>query len=173
VDWWVERLGLTPYVGVKLAELSKGTAQKVGLAQALLCRPDLLVLDEPWEGLDAAARELVPELIDEVRASGGAVLLSDHRGETARLPKATCWSVADGMVIAGVPTGGSPGGTAGAHETYLVEVAVAATDAQAAAARLHAAGHRVLGVRPMPATPVPAPRDPDLADGARLDGGIG
>ncbi|WP_371688600.1 hypothetical protein [Micromonospora sp. KC207] len=44
--------------------------------------------DEPWEGLDAAARDLVPALIDEVLAAGGSVLVSDHRGETARLPGA-------------------------------------------------------------------------------------
>ncbi|MBM0256166.1 ATP-binding cassette domain-containing protein, partial [Micromonospora sp. 4G55] len=64
-DRWTERLGLTRFRGVKLPELSKGTAQKVGLAQAMLRRPGLLVLDEPWEGLDSAARELVPALVDE------------------------------------------------------------------------------------------------------------
>ena len=44
----------------RLADLSKGTAQKVGLAQALLVPPGLLVLDEPWEGLDAVARDAGP-----------------------------------------------------------------------------------------------------------------
>ncbi|WP_231394716.1 hypothetical protein [Micromonospora sp. CNB394] len=50
--------------------MSKGTAQKVGLAQALLRPPGLLVLDEPWEGLDATARESVPEIIGAVLANG-------------------------------------------------------------------------------------------------------
>ena len=63
---WTDRLGLAAFRAVRLPELSKGTAQKVGLAQALLRPPGLLVLDEPWEGLDAATRELVPELIAEV-----------------------------------------------------------------------------------------------------------
>lgn len=95
---WIERLGLSPFVGVRLGELSKGTAQKVGLAQALLVPPDLLVLDEPWEGLDAAARDLVPQLVAEVVAGGGAVLVSDHRGETARLPGTSRWRVEGGVV---------------------------------------------------------------------------
>src|SRR4051812_26779980 len=56
VDAWIERLLLTEHTGSRLGDLSKGTAQKVGLAQALLARPGLLVLDEPWEGLDAVAR---------------------------------------------------------------------------------------------------------------------
>ena len=72
---WIDRLGLGPFRGPALADLSKGTAQKVGLAQALTRPPDLLVLDEPWEGLDAAARELVPEIVGEVVAAGGAVVL--------------------------------------------------------------------------------------------------
>ncbi|GAA5178085.1 ATP-binding cassette domain-containing protein [Rugosimonospora acidiphila] len=95
---WIERLGLAPFRTVKLGELSKGTAQKVGLAQALIPDPDLLVLDEPWEGLDSAARELVPEIVAEVVAAGGAVIVSDHRGETARLPGATGWTVEAGRV---------------------------------------------------------------------------
>ena len=53
VDAWIERLGLAEHRDTRLADLSKGTAQKVGLAQALLLPPGLLVLDEPWEGLDA------------------------------------------------------------------------------------------------------------------------
>ena len=70
------------------ARLSKGTAQKVGLAQALLRPPGLLVLDEPWEGLDAAdpragAGDRSPRCV----AAGGSVLVSDHRGEAARLPR--------------------------------------------------------------------------------------
>jgi ABC-type multidrug transport system ATPase subunit len=65
VQRWVERLLLTEHVDTRLADLSKGTAQKVGLAQALLVRPGLLVLDEPWEGLDAVARTLIPEIVAE------------------------------------------------------------------------------------------------------------
>ncbi|WP_238454467.1 ATP-binding cassette domain-containing protein, partial [Micromonospora sp. ATA51] len=136
---WVERLGLAPFRGARLPQLSKGTAQKVGLAQAMLRPPGLLVLDEPWEGLDAAARELVPELIDEVLADGGAVLVSDHRGETVRLPGARHWTVADGAVTEDAPSR--------AEATAVVELAVPAARVAGIVARLRADGHRVLRVR--------------------------
>ncbi|WP_433687231.1 ABC transporter ATP-binding protein [Micromonospora carbonacea] len=159
---WTERLGLGPFHGVRLPELSKGTAQKVGLAQAMLRRPGLLILDEPWEGLDAAARDLVPALIDEVLAAGGSVLVSDHRGETARLPGAARWTVADGTVSAQAPADASPGAL------VVVEVAVPAARAAGAVARLRADGHHVLRVRADPAppdAPVPADAPPAPAPG--------
>jgi len=140
IEAWVDRLGLAPYRGTRLGELSKGTAQKVGLAQALIPRPGLLVLDEPWEGLDAAARELVPEIVAEVVAAGGIVLVSDHRGETGRLPGAVTWTVADGTV-----TTGEPGRDRA--EIAVIEIAVPAGDAEATAAALRADGHDVVAVR--------------------------
>jgi ABC-type Mn2+/Zn2+ transport system ATPase subunit len=160
---WIERLGLAPFRTVRLGELSKGTAQKVGLAQALIADPDLLVLDEPWEGLDASARDLVPDIVSEVVAAGGAVLVSDHRGETARLPGATEWTVEDGRVAAGRTV---------AAASWLIEVA--AGDGAAAVASLRAAGHQIIRVR-APAGAVPeAPGDemPDAPVGA-VPGGPG
>ncbi|SNS85319.1 ABC transporter [Asanoa hainanensis] len=139
IEAWIDRLGLAPYRGTRLGELSKGTAQKVGLAQALIPGPGLLVLDEPWEGLDAAARELVPEIVAEVVAAGGSVLVSDHRGETGRLPGAVTWTVADGTVTVGE--------AGGAGETAIIEIAVPAGDAEATVAALRADGHDVVGVR--------------------------
>ena len=69
---WTDRLRPAPRsAGVRLPDLSKGTAQKVGLAQAMLRTPGLLVLDEPWEGRDFAAG-LVPEFVDEVLARRGS-----------------------------------------------------------------------------------------------------
>jgi ABC-2 type transport system ATP-binding protein len=103
VDPWIDRLGLTAHTGTPLPELSKGTAQKVGVAQALLRPPGLLVLDEPWEGLDAASRTLIPQIVAEVTADGGSVLVSDHRGEIAGLPDALHWTVADGALHTGRP----------------------------------------------------------------------
>ncbi|MEU2612812.1 ATP-binding cassette domain-containing protein [Micromonospora sp. NPDC007271] len=142
---WVDRLGLAGFRDVRLPQLSKGTAQKVGLAQALLRPPGLLVLDEPWEGLDAAARELVPEVIGEVLADGGTVLVSDHRGETVRLPTARRWTVADGTVTEQTPSEGAA--------MAVVELMVPATRVAAAVARLRADGHHVLRVRDHAAPP--------------------
>ena len=92
---WIDRLGLAAFTETPLTDLSKGTAQKVGLAQALLAPPGLLVLDEPWEGLDAPSRELVPQIVAEVITAGGSVLVSDHRGEIANLPGAQHWTITD------------------------------------------------------------------------------
>ncbi|WP_199782745.1 ATP-binding cassette domain-containing protein, partial [Streptomyces pristinaespiralis] len=54
---WLERFGAAAYSRTPLGELSKGTSQKVAVAQALVAGPELLVLDEAWTGLDAPARE--------------------------------------------------------------------------------------------------------------------
>ncbi|MFF5217090.1 ATP-binding cassette domain-containing protein [Micromonospora sp. NPDC000442] len=142
---WVDRLGLGPFRTSRLSQLSKGTAQKVGLAQALLRPPGLLVLDEPWEGLDAAARELVPQVVDEVLTDGGSVLVSDHRGETVRLPGAREWLVADGTVVERAPSGEAA--------VAVVELEVPVGQLPATVARLRAEGHHVLRVRGQSASP--------------------
>jgi ABC-2 type transport system ATP-binding protein len=153
VRHWVERLLLTDHVHTPLADLSKGTAQKVGLAQALLVRPGLLVLDEPWEGLDSVARTLVPQIVAEVTEAGGMVLVSDHRGEIAGLTEATRWLVADGTIqpeqIDPEPTGADSKTAAvpnGADEV-IIEVAVRRAEADATVAKLRAEGHHILRVR--------------------------
>jgi ABC-type multidrug transport system ATPase subunit len=142
VAHWIERLLLTEHVDTRLPDLSKGTAQKVGLAQALLVPPGLLVLDEPWEGLDSAARTLIPEIVSEVTAAGGAVLVSDHRGEITNLPGAIHWTVSEATVHPAAPPPEEPAG-----DEVIVEVAVRRAEADEAVARLRAGGHRVLGVR--------------------------
>jgi ABC-2 type transport system ATP-binding protein len=142
VRHWVERLLLTEHVHTRLADLSKGTAQKVGLAQALLVRPGLLVLDEPWEGLDAVARTLIPQIVAEVTEAGGAVLVSDHRGEIAGLREATRWLITAGAMQ---PEQDTP--PAGGADEVVIEVAVQRTRADTVVAELSAAGHRILRVR--------------------------
>ncbi|UQU64183.1 ABC transporter ATP-binding protein [Couchioplanes caeruleus] len=144
VDRWIERLGLTDHRHTRLSALSKGTAQKVGLAQALLRPPGLLVLDEPWEGLDAHARTLIPEIVAEVTAAGGAVLVSDHRGEIAGLPDAIRWRVADATLSTHAEVT-EPAGEP--SDDVVIEIAVRRADAERAVARLSADGHRILGVR--------------------------
>lgn len=137
---WFDRLQLTPFAATPLGELSKGTAQKVGLIQALVPRPDLLVLDEPWEGLDAQTRRLIPELVREARAAGTQVLVSDHLGQVDELPDAIRWRVAAGTVVVDSPDGLSA-------DRRIIEVAVAAADVPATLAELRGAGHDVVRVR--------------------------
>jgi ABC-2 type transport system ATP-binding protein len=144
ISGWAERLGLTQHLDTRLADLSKGTAQKVGLAQALLVPPELLILDEPWEGLDAVARTMIPAIVSEVTSAGGAVLVSDHRGEIAGLRDAIRWVVRDaGVVIGPVPEAVPETGS----QEMIIEVGVRRADADDTVARLRAGGHRVRGVR--------------------------
>jgi ABC-2 type transport system ATP-binding protein len=83
----IERLGLRPYADHRARTLSLGNAQRLGLAKALIHRPDLLVLDEPANGLDpAGVAEIRALLLGLVREQGVTVLLSSHiLTEVARL----------------------------------------------------------------------------------------
>lgn len=77
-DEWLERFGAAQYARTALSELSKGTSQKVAVAQALLAGPELLVLDEAWTGLDSAARTQLDLAVAERVAAGGTVVFVDH-----------------------------------------------------------------------------------------------
>jgi ABC-type multidrug transport system ATPase subunit len=75
---WLDRFGAAAYARTPMAQLSKGSSQKVAVAQALLAEPELLVLDEAWTGLDAAARSALERAVAERTAAGGAVVFVDH-----------------------------------------------------------------------------------------------
>ncbi len=74
----LDRLELTTVAGRPLRRLSKGLRQRVGLAQALLGDPPLLLLDEPMSGLDPVGRRLVRDLIGVARAAGTTIVFSSH-----------------------------------------------------------------------------------------------
>ncbi|MCK7626458.1 ABC transporter ATP-binding protein [Streptomyces sp. RS10V-4] len=105
---WLERFGAAGHARTPLAELSKGTSQKVAVAQALLAGPDLLVLDEAWTGLDPAARGLLDRAVAERVAAGGSVVFVDH--DPGRLAGAADarYRVADGRLHP-VPAGPAAG----------------------------------------------------------------
>jgi len=106
VDEWLERLGAADYAGSPLRTLSKGMCQKVAIAQALLSRPGLLVLDEAWTGLDQAARGVLDLAVAERVAGGGSVLFVDH--DPARLAGRVSerWRLTGGHVVAVRPRPG-------------------------------------------------------------------
>ncbi len=87
VDEAIERLGLSAYADRRSGKLSHGNAQRLGLAKALMHRPELLLLDEPANGLDPAGIVEIRELLKElVREEGTTVFMSSHiLGEVARL----------------------------------------------------------------------------------------
>jgi ABC-2 type transport system ATP-binding protein len=74
----LERLGLAGAADRKVGGFSKGMVQRLGIAQALLHGPDLLILDEPTTGLDPEGRKLVADIILEEKARGTTVFLSSH-----------------------------------------------------------------------------------------------
>jgi len=99
----LDQLALVGGRDASLRTLSKGNAQKVALAQALLVEPDLLVLDEPWSGLDASAHGVLAELIEEVAAGGGAVVFTDHRAAITETRATGAYAISGGRVS---PLGG-------------------------------------------------------------------
>ncbi|MGZ4319721.1 MAG: ABC transporter ATP-binding protein [Gaiellaceae bacterium] len=78
---WLERLALADRAGAKVEELSHGNQQRVQLAAALLHEPELLVLDEPFAGLDPVAVRTLADVLRGEVARGAAVLFSSHQLE--------------------------------------------------------------------------------------------
>ena len=80
---WLERLELGDAATLYPAELSGGMQQRVSIARALCFGPDLLILDEPFKGLDIALYDRVLELVNSSLPRDTAVLLATHREEEA------------------------------------------------------------------------------------------
>ena len=80
-DRWIERLGIAARSGDRVEELSLGNQQRVQLAAALVHDPQLLVLDEPFSGLDPAGVDALSEILAERVRAGVPVLFSSHRLE--------------------------------------------------------------------------------------------
>ncbi|MFF4500720.1 ATP-binding cassette domain-containing protein [Streptomyces sp. NPDC001401] len=95
---WLDRFGASAYARTPMAELSKGSSQKVAVAQALLAEPELLVLDEAWTGLDAAARTELEQAVAERTAAGGAVVFVDHDPRRLAGAPDTTYTVRDGAL---------------------------------------------------------------------------
>jgi ABC-2 type transport system ATP-binding protein len=74
----IRLVGLNEDAGRKLGQFSKGMLQRIGLAQALLNRPELVFLDEPTSGLDPLGRRLVRDIIRQQRAQGVTIFLNSH-----------------------------------------------------------------------------------------------
>ena len=82
----LERVGLADRAHEPIARFSKGMVQRLALAQCMLAEPDLLVLDEPMEGLDLTARLLLQEIVVQQRSAGKTVLVVSHAlGEVAQV----------------------------------------------------------------------------------------
>jgi ABC-2 type transport system ATP-binding protein len=76
---WLERFDLVEYRHKKVQELSKGMQQKAQIIVTLLHDPDLIIIDEPFSGLDPVNTRLVKQVLDEQREQGKAIIMSTHQ----------------------------------------------------------------------------------------------
>jgi ABC-2 type transport system ATP-binding protein len=85
VNEWLERLGLADWSGKKISELSKGMQQKVQFIAAVAHQPPLLILDEPFAGLDPVNATLIKDIMLDLRQKGVTIILSTHRMEQVEM----------------------------------------------------------------------------------------
>jgi ABC-2 type transport system ATP-binding protein len=125
-DYWIERLGVADRATDRVEQLSLGNQQRVQLAAALVHNPELLVLDEPFSGLDPVGVDVLAEVLAERAADGIPVIFSSHQLE---LVERLCEAVAiinRGRLVASGPV--EELRVTGGERRYQVEVADAATD---------------------------------------------
>ncbi|UOQ86627.1 ABC transporter ATP-binding protein [Gracilibacillus salinarum] len=78
---WLDRLKVPQYLDKKVEELSKGNQQKIQFISAVIHKPKLLILDEPFTGLDPVNVEMLKEAVVELKESGTSIVFSSHRME--------------------------------------------------------------------------------------------
>jgi ABC-2 type transport system ATP-binding protein len=83
IDFWLDRMGLAAWKGKKTTDLSKGMQQKIQFISTVLHDPDLLILDEPFSGLDPVNVEFMIDVLAEFRMQDKTVMFSTHQMETA------------------------------------------------------------------------------------------
>jgi ABC-2 type transport system ATP-binding protein len=151
----LELVGLTEARKRRVEEMSKGMQQRLGVAQALVGAPPLLLLDEPTSALDPVGRRTVRQLLEELRRRGVSVLLNSHLLSEIELVCDRVVILLHGQVVAE----GSPAELSRARGveieteegTRLFE-GTAREDAPKLVADLVAAGHRVFSVRVLTST---------------------
>jgi ABC-2 type transport system ATP-binding protein len=83
IDYWLERFGLKEWKLKKASDLSKGMQQKMQFIATVLHEPELIVLDEPFSGLDPINVELLIEIVSELKTQGKTIIFSTHLMESA------------------------------------------------------------------------------------------
>ncbi|MCI9144226.1 MAG: ATP-binding cassette domain-containing protein [Lachnospiraceae bacterium] len=76
---WLDRLEVSEYAARKLETLSKGNQQKVQLAATLVCNPEIIILDEPFSGLDPVNSQILKDVVNELIAENRLVIFSSHQ----------------------------------------------------------------------------------------------
>jgi ABC-2 type transport system ATP-binding protein len=148
----LHRVGLPDAAALRVDEMSKGMQQRLGLAQALVGGPRLLLLDEPTSALDPVGRRLVRDVLTDLRGQGVAVLLNSHLLSEVELVCDRVVIIRDGAVV----TEGSPADLARPAGVRVVtdrgarvEPGVPRDGIPALVQRLVAAGEQVFEVTPL------------------------
>ncbi|WP_026692643.1 ABC transporter ATP-binding protein [Peribacillus kribbensis] len=81
LEYWLDRFKVPEYLNKKVEELSKGNQQKIQVIAAIIHKPELLILDEPFSGLDPVNVELLKDAVMELKAKGTTIVFSSHRME--------------------------------------------------------------------------------------------
>jgi ABC-2 type transport system ATP-binding protein len=81
LDYWLERFKVPEYMNKKVEELSKGNQQKIQFIASVIHKPKLLILDEPFSGLDPVNVELLKDAVVELKNEGTSIVFSSHRME--------------------------------------------------------------------------------------------
>jgi len=79
IDYWINRLGMEEYKNMLAEKLSKGNQQKIQFIIAVMNDPELIILDEPFSGLDPVNTELLKEVMKELIAKGKYIIMSSHQ----------------------------------------------------------------------------------------------
>jgi len=99
---WLERLGLSQWSDKKVEDLSKGMQQKIQFIGTVIHEPELLILDEPFSGLDPINQDVLEEIVRDFHAKGTTILFSTHLMEQAeRLCERVCLISASRKVLDG------------------------------------------------------------------------
>lgn len=77
----LKRVGLDPYLRKNVSKYSLGMRQRLGIAQAIMENPDVLILDEPFNGLDRTGAAQMRELLKELKSQGKSILLASHNAQ--------------------------------------------------------------------------------------------
>ncbi len=78
VDYWLERLDLADWANKKVETLSKGMSQKAQIIATIVAKPELIILDEPFTGLDPVNAEAIRDVVLELRSQGATIIFSTH-----------------------------------------------------------------------------------------------
>jgi ABC-2 type transport system ATP-binding protein len=151
----LELVGLADARGRRVDAMSKGMQQRLGIAQALVGRPSLLLLDEPTSALDPAGRRTVRSLLEELRRRGVAVLLNSHLLSEVELVCDRVAILSEGRVVAaGTPAElATPRGVEIDTDAGVQRFPEARReDAPELVAELVAGGERIYGVRVLATT---------------------